>query len=729
MKGVVPVEVSVRDEAAHPSVMLEWWFVFGWYEGTGTPRRYFVATLFRHGRGRQDQSCDRNVSYIGSVFDTASGRSTSVSRCDRAYHDALVARDPDSLSYNIDAEVLRTFQQELKASGPLRGEYGLESPRAEIRSDRLSAAWMDFSLNERDASFELELDEYGSGRPCRFRLVPMRSGHDVKALRGGRGADAGMAYNTYTRLELEGVCGGAAVSGLAWLDHQWGDPDEVVAEGGVSRIKGWDWFGIQLDNGDDWLVYVLNDAQTRSPLAQLALRSTGSNGAELFRECRLEPLEFWQSERTGIRWPVAWRVTIPAVTGTLEFRPLAADQEIPVYGVHRAVWEGVGEVSGSIAGQRVRGTARGEFHGYGYVFDAQRYFEQQAQVVTRHLEAFLPRTAQGQSLDAVPGTPEHALAPPAYDTMLARPTWELLDRGGKRWRPLFARYLLDSLGVAPQRYDRLIMVMAELCHSGALIIDDIEDGSALRRHAPCIHLTHGIDVAISAANTLYFLPLLLIEQQEGVTDAQRLKLHEIYARQMVNAHLGQAQDLFWSRHISPASIRRWLEEPPERILDAYALKTGAGLVGVAEMCAVMARADHRTRLVCQTFARSFSMVYQVLDDIHSFSGSQRWTKTRGEDIASGKWTYVLSCALRALAEAQRDRLAEIVGREELRCQSDAVDEAVELVQESAVLAQCRDWARTRARDAWEEVREVLEPCEARITLALLCRVLTDLEFE
>jgi hypothetical protein len=37
----------------------------------------------------------------------------------------------------------------------------------------------------------------------------------------------------------------------------------------------------------------------------------------------------------------------------------------------RAVWEGAGTVRGSMHGATVRGTARGEFHGYGYVFDDQ----------------------------------------------------------------------------------------------------------------------------------------------------------------------------------------------------------------------------------------------------------------------------------------------------------------------------------------------------------------------
>ena len=48
--------------------------------------------------------------------------------------------------------------------------------------------------------------------------------------------------------------------------------------------------------------------------------------------------------------------------------------------------------------------------------------------------------------------------------------------------------------------------LIEYLHTASLIIDDIEDGSILRREQPCSHLVYGLDRSINAANLIYFLP-------------------------------------------------------------------------------------------------------------------------------------------------------------------------------------------------------------------------------
>ena len=46
------------------------------------------------------------------------------------------------------------------------------------------------------------------------------------------------------------------VTGLAWMDHQWGN---FLALGG----GGWDWYSIQLNNDTEMMLYVIRDAQGR----------------------------------------------------------------------------------------------------------------------------------------------------------------------------------------------------------------------------------------------------------------------------------------------------------------------------------------------------------------------------------------------------------------------------------------------------------------------------------
>ena len=59
----------------------------------------------------------------------------------------------------------------------------------------------------------------------------------MEALRKDGDADRGMFYNVYSRLLFKGRRGRDTVRGLAWIDHQWGDPDSLMEEAGVKRFK------------------------------------------------------------------------------------------------------------------------------------------------------------------------------------------------------------------------------------------------------------------------------------------------------------------------------------------------------------------------------------------------------------------------------------------------------------------------------------------------------------
>ena len=89
--------------------------------------------------------------------------------------------------------------------------------------------------------------------------------------------------------------------------------------------------------------------------------------ARILRRFSAVPLRWWTSGRTQVRYPVSWRVRLPEIGADLVFSPLADDQEIPVLGVLRAVWEGAGTVSGHVAGRSVAGRARLELYGDGFL--------------------------------------------------------------------------------------------------------------------------------------------------------------------------------------------------------------------------------------------------------------------------------------------------------------------------------------------------------------------------
>jgi len=66
---------------------------------------------------------------------------------------------------------------------------------------------------------------------------------------------------------------------------------------------------------------------------------------------------------------------------------------------------------------------------------------------------------------------------------VADPVWDLLDRGGKRWRPVVFLTLVEAFGEDPEAYLPYAAI-PEILHTGTILVDDIEDRAAMRRGEP-----------------------------------------------------------------------------------------------------------------------------------------------------------------------------------------------------------------------------------------------------
>lgn len=127
---------------------------------------------------------------------------------------------------------------------------------------------------------------------------------------------------------------------------------------------------------------------------------------------------------------------------------------------------------------------------------------------------------------------------------ISDPARDLLDRGGKRWRPLLMLLCAEMYG--DWHLALPLTPMVEIAHNGSLIVDDIEDGAVQRRGEQAEHIKFGMDLALNAGNLMYFLPARVIDSA-SFTDAQRLLLHRYYVEDMVRLHFGQGLDILWHR--------------------------------------------------------------------------------------------------------------------------------------------------------------------------------------
>lgn len=435
----------------------------------------------------------------------------------------------------------------------------------------------------------------------------------------------------------------------------------------------------------------------------------------------LEPIRHWTSRRTITAFPIAWRITAPAIALSIEFHPTTDDQEVACFGIERSRWDGVGRIEGTIEGASVSTEARLRLEGDGVVESFRAFTHANSRAIYDRISTAVPRRFDERTLSGIVGDLIHPadLDHEVLSREICDPFWDLVDRGGKHWRPIAVQLLCESLSI-PARLDPLFTCLVEVFHDACLIVDDIEDGSATRRGGPSIHLVHGLGTAINAANACYFLPMMLLDDPRfGLSIEQRAAGHAALTRYLAASHLGQALDLGWSRSVTPDELRRRLDAGFDRqILAMYALKSGAIAAAQVELILAIRPEHSAARPVLIATLRDWTQVFQITDDILNFTGGPGWTRPLGEDLAHGKLTWVVVRALLMLEGPARDRLIEILCDAELRNDPKGRAEGLALVTESGAIAHARAETRKGVQRIQKQYRHDLRASLAATTLQM-----------
>ena len=535
-----------------------------------------------------------------------------------------------------------------------------------------------------------------------------------------------MSYITCPRMILSGTYGNERIGGTAWFDHQWGNSGWFLSQPKDGNVQGWDWAGINGDDGTDWIFLTFHDRETDTVLGGFSIMFREGQKSRVFPYFNIKTTRFWESEKTGIRYPVAQEYEIPEISAHISIIPVTDDQEIPIPGFMRAVWEGATAVSGVVDGHPFTGTGRLELQGYGCILDFRQYIQGGINRIQKNIESFFPGTLHDADYRRLIGSEPgiHDLA--ACNQTIALPVWDLLSREKKYWRPVFGLLMLETLGVRSGKYQMLLAVGPELTHTGTLIIDDIEDDATVRRGDTCIHRRYGTDVAINAANTMYFLPLLLYSEHPDLTDRQRLDFYRIYTDSFVRGHFGQGQDIWWTKNLTEENITAWSRDNiRDEILRMYEFKTGSAAVAIAKAAGILAHAGPEVQDACVSFARVLGIAFQITDDIQSFTPNSGAGSMQGEDLNSGKLTYVIVRAMELLDDKEQNRLKKILSSKALRKDPVVLREGIGLVQKSGALSVCHDEARSMIETEWEYFSKVIPPSEPKTMLRLFCRNLIN----
>jgi predicted secreted hydrolase len=278
-----------RDFGSHPQFRLEWWYVTGWLQTEARQPLGFQITFFRTAPSLQE---DNPSAFAPSQLLIAHCALSDPAR-GRLWHDQRIRRAGLGLA---EAE-----------TGDTR--VWIDDWRLERRNDvydaRLSAA--DFSLELRLA-------------PTQPPLLNGQQGFSRK----GPTPLAASYYYSVPHLKVSGTVvrsgTAAAVTGEAWLDHEWSseylDPSAA----------GWDWAGINLDDGAALMAFRIRDRTGRSYWGGATLRSAdGTVHTFAADEIEFLPRRRWRSPRTAVDYPVSLLVRVGA--RRLELAPLLDDQE------------------------------------------------------------------------------------------------------------------------------------------------------------------------------------------------------------------------------------------------------------------------------------------------------------------------------------------------------------------------------------------------------------------
>jgi predicted secreted hydrolase len=302
--------VFPRDFGSHPELRTEWWYITG-HLSAGERRFGFQVTFFRT---RVDATQGLRSSLAAHHLVLAHAAITDVAGR-KLWHDQRIARQGPGQAWASETDTdLRLRDWSLKRSAGANGsQYQTAVSTSEFR-------------------LQLRLDE---------TQALLLQGDQGLSRKGPQPSQASYYYSlpqlqASGQLELQGKA--LAVSGTAWLDHEWSE--SVLHRDAV----GWDWIGMNLFDGSSLTAFRLRRKDGSTLYSGGSFRSkTGSAYICSNGEVEFSVQRRWTSGLSKAVYPVEWMVKTPADFYTV--RAVIDDQELDSRNSTGAIyWEGLSEL-------------------------------------------------------------------------------------------------------------------------------------------------------------------------------------------------------------------------------------------------------------------------------------------------------------------------------------------------------------------------------------------------
>jgi predicted secreted hydrolase len=335
-----------RDHGAHLGQGIEWWYVTGWLASPaapGVPTHGFQITFFRR---RTGLALDNPSRFAAKHLLLAHAALTDV-KLGKHLHSQRLAR------WSGAPDATLRHRAALHDADVAMGPWNLRRNPSNAANDGQASTWQaNVTVGEGAAATSLALTMQ--------RTQPVLLQGDAGFSR--KGPEEAQASHYYSepqlsvQAQLKQGTNALTLSGRAWLDHEWADslmhPDAV----------GWDWIGINLNDGSALTAFQLRrkdgsvlwaggsfrpavragQGAAETAEAGKAARPASSVAAQSFKPqaVRFEPGRRWVSPSTQANYPVTWTITCPA--GRFTVRSVLDAQELDARGSTGTVyWEGL----------------------------------------------------------------------------------------------------------------------------------------------------------------------------------------------------------------------------------------------------------------------------------------------------------------------------------------------------------------------------------------------------
>lgn len=294
--------------------------------------------------------------------------------------------------------------------------------------------------------------------------------------------------------------------------------------------------------------------------------------------------------------------------------------------------------------------------------------------------------------DFLPSEDDHPEVHQFYQMMLDYPL-----RAGKGLRPAICLLICEAFGGNPQKAFNTAAAL-ELLQNWALIHDDIEDGSDLRRGEPCLHQKYGIPIAINVGDGLHCKMWEMLNRNAALLGYELAFEIASEFTQLSNSIVeGQHIELSWVEN------NRWNLTAADYWTMCIKKTASYTCITPCSVGALIAGASKNETDPFIDIGRNLGVAFQIQDDVLNLIGEERlYGKEIGGDISEGKRTLILIHLLNTCSQREARRIIEIMEQRRVDKDQDEIQEVLNLMKEYESIQYAQQHAKTLAQKAYTQ---------------------------